>query len=480
MIKPIPDVLIEKKIKSVNAHWQFNKVHERFTKLKKRGFFNLFFPVVTNFELKRAVILMGPRRVGKTVLLFQSIQKILRDKILAPKDMVYFSIDEPLFFSLSLEDFLNKYKKITGEKSLKNKIIFFDEIQYLKNWEVQLKILVDTYPKTKFIVSGSAAGALKHSSHESGAGRFTDFMLPPLTFYEYLNLLDLADSLIISHSKIKESFIAKNIKALNKEFINYLNYGAFPETLRSESIRSNPDKFIKQDIIEKTLLRDLPSIYGINDIQELNKLFNYLAYHTGNEMSYEVLSQSSGVAKNTLKKYIEYLEAAFLIKKLTRINDKGKTFIRANTFKVYLTNPSIYSAIYGVVEASDSVTLGQLVETAIFSQWIHNPSIFTYLHYAKVSQNKGEVDFVHLNKEFKVDSCLEVKWSDQFYLKVKSLNALLSFCKKNHPNQILITTKTKNGSIQVENLSFQFKEAALLCYEIGRNQIVTSNLRQKK
>ena len=66
--------------------------------------------------------------------------------------------------------------------------VFFDEIQYMKNWETHLKSLVDTRANIKAVVSGSAAAALKLKSDESGAGRFTDILLPPLTFYEYLEL----------------------------------------------------------------------------------------------------------------------------------------------------------------------------------------------------------------------------------------------------------------------------------------------------
>jgi len=68
-------------------------------------------------------------------------------------------------------------------------LCFFNEIQYLKNWEVHLKAIVDSYPSVKCMVSGSAAAALRMKSLESGAGRFTEFLLPPLTFYEYLHLL---------------------------------------------------------------------------------------------------------------------------------------------------------------------------------------------------------------------------------------------------------------------------------------------------
>ena len=65
--------------------------------------------------------------------------------------------------------------------------MFYDEVQYLKDWELHLKSLVDTFRSTKFIVSGSAAAALKMKSDESGAGRFHDFSLPPLTFNKYIH-----------------------------------------------------------------------------------------------------------------------------------------------------------------------------------------------------------------------------------------------------------------------------------------------------
>ena len=94
----------------------------------------------------------------------------------------------------------------------------------------------------------------------------------------------------------------REIEELNKEFVNYLNFGGYPEAVFSETIRSDPSQYIKSDIIDKVLLRDLPSLYGISDIQELNRLFTTLAYNSGNEVSLEGLSQSSGVAKNTIKR----------------------------------------------------------------------------------------------------------------------------------------------------------------------------------
>jgi len=71
--------------------------------------------------------------------------------------------------------------------------------------------------------------------------------------------------------------------------------------------------------LDKVLLRDLPQLYGIKDIQELNSLFTLLAFNTAEEVALEPLSKRSGVGKQTIQKYIEYLEAAFLIKRVFRV-----------------------------------------------------------------------------------------------------------------------------------------------------------------
>ena len=245
--------------------------------------------------------------------------------------------------------------------------MFFDEVQYLKEWEVHLKSLVDRESSLKLIVSGSAAAALSLKSQESGAGRFTDFLLPPLTFYEYLELL--GEGALMEETEVggRPLFRAEDLSRLNDHFLHYLNFGGYPEVVFSEAIQANPSRFIKSDIIDKVLLRDLPSLYGISDVQELNKLFATLAFNTAGELSLQDLSMSSGVAKNTIKRYVEYLEAAFLIKVVHRIDESASRFRRARTFKVYLTNPSMRAALFAPVGA-DSPEVGALAETAVFSQ----------------------------------------------------------------------------------------------------------------
>ena len=70
-----------------------------------------------------------------------------------------------------------------------------------------------------------------------------------------------------------------DITKLNKLFIDYINYGGYPEVVFSQRIQENPGQFVRHDIIDKVLLRDLPSLYGITDVQELNSLFTMIAYH---------------------------------------------------------------------------------------------------------------------------------------------------------------------------------------------------------
>lgn len=454
---------VKRKLKLLNPHWLHEAVGTDLRKEKKRKYFDLFFPLVQS-TVNRAIVLMGPRRVGKTVILWQTIQELM-DTGIRPEKIFYVSLDSPLLHTYSLEELVELFIQIFSHDNLKDTVIIFDEIQYLKNWDVQLKVLVDTYINTKFIASGSAASALVRKSRESGAGRFTDFMLPPVTFYEYLDLLDLMESLV--EIEDNELIMPRDIGKLNHEFINYLNFGGFPEAIFNEEIRNDPQRFLRSDIIDKVLLRDLPSLYGILDTQELNRLFSALAYQTGSEISYEKLSQSSGVAKNTLKRYLEYLEAAFLIRTVKRVDNSGKRFKRANYFKVYLTNPSMYAAIYDMVSEEDSSTLGNLVETAIFSQWLHNPSHLMGIYYARWKGGKGEVDLVHLDDKLKIDYCLEVKWSDRHVSNLDELKNLIYFCERNKVPTANVTTKSIFKTITTRKVKIFFVESAIQCLVVG-------------
>jgi predicted AAA+ superfamily ATPase len=437
---------------------------------KPRAYLDLFLPLVREISVRRAVVLMGPRRVGKTVMIHHTIQGLL-DAGVPPRQICYFSVDNPIYNTLSLEKYLHYYAEAVGLDYQQEQIfVFFDEVQYLRNWEIHLKTLIDTYPNIKAVASGSAAAALRLKSQESGAGRFTDFLLPPLTFYEYLLLLqedDLArDRGGIDLFYSEPVFTAEEIDRLNTQFLRYLNYGGYPEVIFSEQIQADPGRFIKSDIIDKVLLRDLPSLYGISDIQELNYLFTTLAFNTADELTLGKLSQNSGVATNTIKRYIEYLEAAFLIRTVHRIDRNGKRFKRANFFKVYLTNPSMRAALFAPVIEGDPA-LPYLAETAIFSQWFHSEAS---LHYARWQD--GEVDMVMLGgPQAGIQWAVEVKWSDRYCKRPEELRSLLQFCVDNHLTNALVTSKTETVTCEIDNVSLRFVPASVYCYTVGYNII---------
>ena len=284
---------IIKRMSIDNPWWITCSIAEDYKEMPSRMYLEEFYPLITDLAVRRAVILMGARRVGKTVMIYHAIDRLIREGV-DPHKIIYVSIDTPIYNNNSLEElFAYARRALKNEENYEGYYVFFDEIQYLKDWEVHLKSLVDTYRKVKFIASGSAAAALKMKSNESGAGRFTDFMLPPLTFFEYLNLQRL-ETIIVSKPTEAVPYDTINIDELNRHFIDYINYGGYPEVVFSEKIRSNPGLYIKNDIIDKVLLRDLPSLYGITDIQELNKLFVHIAFRSSNEFSYEKLATESG------------------------------------------------------------------------------------------------------------------------------------------------------------------------------------------
>jgi len=469
-INVIPTSKRIERLQYENPWWLTGQVQQSYAEMSKRLYFDLFYPFVKETEIKRALVLMGPRRVGKTVMMYHAIQELLKENV-SPQRIFFIGIDNPIYMHLGLEEILFLAKDSVQTDSLEGCFVFFDEIQYLKDWERHLKVLVDLYPKTKFIVSGSAAAALKMQSTESGAGRFTDFMLPPLTFHEYIHLKGLthlvqAKSIVYDEKEIP-FFTTHDYKALNKEFFDYLNYGGYPEVVLSEKIQKDMGRYVKSDIVDKVLLRDLPSLYGIKDVQDLNSFFSYLAYNTGNEFSFERLTQESGIQKEVIKRYLDYLEAAFLIKVIHKIDDNARKFKRITNFKVYLTNPSLRTALFSPIQETDNET-GNMVETAIFSQWMHRENLDLKYARWKMGRSEGEVDIVLIdNKLFKPQWCVEIKWSNRYFNRPQELCSLLHFCNQNKFKATLVTTIDQTGNKTVDDIRITFVPAAIYAYNIG-------------
>ena len=465
-MKVISSERIIEHIREENPWWKPpHEIPITFAEMTPRPYIQMFYKLIQDHAIRRAVVLMGPRRVGKTVMMHHSIQKLMEEGV-PPTKIFYLSVDHPLYHDMALDQFLKIFAEAAPVNLAKDTCYaFFDEIQYMRDWERYLKAIVDRYPNLKCVVSGSAAAALRLKSTESGAGRFTDFLLPPLSFYEYWQLTK-QESLPVQKIGGGGHFIQPtkiDYAHFNEQFVRYLNFGGYPEMSLSPTLQQDPERYVRSDIIDKVLLRDLPSLYGVSDVHELNGLFTQLAHNTGNEVRLEDLASKSGISKTTIRRYIEYLEAAFLIRIVHRVDRNGKRYKRANFFKVYLTNPSLYAGLFTPVSKDDTHELGPLVETAVFSQYLHDAS--QRIHYAR--WDKGEVDFVFLDREFSVTDATEIKWSDRFVDRPGDLKSLIQFCHEKNLSNALITTATKFAVFTYQNIQLQFIPAALHCYMIG-------------
>lgn len=473
MVEKISKSQVLERIQFENYWWRHETIEEDYYQMGRRLYFDIFKPMALDNTVNRAVVLMGPRRVGKTVMLHHTIQELL-DRGVPAQKIIFITVENPVYINIALEELFKYALESLGNQSPENCYVFFDEIQYLKDWEIHLKILVDTYRKTQFIVSGSAAAALKFKSNESGAGRFTDFLLPPLTFYEYIhiNKLDylMVPSTMLWKGSSRSFYDTTNIQLLNEHFVKYINFGGYPEIIFSPQMQKNPGRYIKQDIVDKVLLRDLPSLYGIKDVQELNRLFTTICFNTAHEFDYEDLSRTSGVKKHLIKTYIEYLESAFLVKKISRVNQTGKTFQREVKFKLYLSNPSLYAALFTPVVITNESKMGDLVETAIYAQWMHRD----WFHPYYAHWGKGEVDMVGIDDgTLKPVWALEIKWSNRYAEKPNELKSLIAFCTKNRLSSALVTTIDKKEQQVYKGITLQYVPCATYAYNVGKNTLDT-------
>ncbi len=184
------------RLKFDNPWWEQGKqgkiVYEN---TPRRKYFEPFYQNILDVSIRRAIVLMGSRRVGKTVMVYHSIRTLL-DSGVDEKNILYISLETPIYTGLPLEKILSYFQELFSHGRDAKLFVFFDEIQYLRNWEVHLKSLVDSFPDYRLVATGSAAAALRLKSIESGAGRFSDYVLPPLTFAEYLMFIKREAELI--------------------------------------------------------------------------------------------------------------------------------------------------------------------------------------------------------------------------------------------------------------------------------------------
>jgi hypothetical protein len=155
------------------------------------------------------------------------------------------------------------------------------------------------------------------------------------------------------------------------------------------------------------------------------------------------------------------------VKVLNKVDINAKRLKRITSFKVYLTNPSLRTALFSPISETDS-EMGNMVETAVLSQWMHRETMdLTYARW-KDGRKEGEVDLVLVDdKKFKPVWGVEIKWSNRYYEKPNELKSLIEFCEANKIENALVTSIDRMGQKHINNLNFTFLPISIYCYNIG-------------
>jgi len=449
----------------------------------KRGAFSELMQWIETPPVQRAVLLSGPRQVGKTTLLLQAIEKLLAAGV-PPGNILYATFDHPICKLAGLDAVLEAWRELEP-KADGPEYLFLDEAQFIKDIGTWVKHQVDFF-KTKRIIFTGSATPLIHENQESGLGRWHNIEISTLSFYEYLQLKEVnlpqipTISSIDTLGQITSSEHYKMVEgatALIGHFHEYLIRGGFPQTVLVNSITQS-QRLLREDIVEKALKRDMTALFGVRRILELEQMFIFLCMHDGGIQDTQTISKELGIAKQTVQNFVDLFESTHLIYKLPPFG-YGKEVLRGKN-KIYLSDPAIAPAVLikGKTILENQHALSQCVETAIIGHlWSHcrtNQAKFSYWR----SPKDKEVDLV-----VEIDGIVvpfEVKYQTQavqkrdvpglFELVKQKASIKSGFVVTKAPSDLGLFEESGSDKIYIKI------PAALLCYWLGESEFNQTNL----
>jgi hypothetical protein len=398
-----------------NPHWEEGYYYEF---EKKRALFHVLLQYI---EKRQIIAITGLRRTGKTVLMKQLINWLIREKHIKRQNILYFSFDEK---KAKIDDVIQEYAALAGVDLKKEKVfVFFDEIQKLEGWQEQIKLYYDNFLNLKFIISGSQSLFIRKKSRESLAGRIFSFELPILSFREYLYFVD--KHTLLKNTKMFEDEIKRLlITYMKRSFIEILN--------ESDSVW----KLYLESILDKVIYEDIPAIFPVENPEKLKALVQAVYSNPGMLIKYESLASDFNISSKTLQRYIYYLEQAKLIKKLYNFSKNFLTSEKKSK-KIYITAPCFcfFNESYNISKIAENiVALG------------NNIKFFWR------DSRKNEVDFV-INLNGKPHP-VEVKYKDK--IKRNEIKPLILFMKKFNTETATVVTKGYEASEEIKEKKIQF------------------------
>jgi len=363
---------------------------------------NYFAKIQKYLKTTEIVVLTGVRRSGKTTLLFQIIDDLIRNRQLDPRSILFINCDEPEVTRLDnpLETLLETYRRdVYGGDAA---YLILDEVQTIDGWERWVKSLYDR-KQYSLIVSGSTSYLLDSNLATLISGRYLPVHVYPLDFAEYA---------VFSGEELPHDPVT--LTAAKYRFLNllgeYLREGGFPqvvlgdETIRRDQLAAYYDSIVYRDIVR------------VNEVRNQKALGDLLAYCMTNvtsPYSYRNLREMLGIDIETVKEYLHYAEQAKILFEVPCFSYSPKVQSRNNK-KIYCIDNGLRNA----VSFRFSKDEGRLAENLVFVELMKRG------HEVYYWKKKGEVNFVVKNPDQSL-SAINVSYTDA--LPEREERALLEF-----------------------------------------------------
>ena len=334
-------------------------------------------------EPRRHQVVLGPRRVGKTTVLYQTVRRLI-DNGIDPGRIRWLRMDHPLLLEASLGDLVKGVLGTSGATVESPLFLMLDEVVYADDWDLWLKTFHDERWPVRIAATSSSTTALRRQRHESGVGRWEEQHLLPCPLEEYLGFAG------IPHSTAASTTLADTLAALapgmridpaieaSRTFL--LLVGGFPELLMG-TITTQSDEgtgetvvnhvlesqgVLRSDAVERAVYKDIPQSAGVDNPMMLERLLYVLAGQVTGILSPTNIGQQLGIAQPTLDRYISYLEQAYLVFMLTNYSG-SETAVQRRGRKVYFVDSAVRNAALhrGLAPLNDPIEQGTLLENLV-------------------------------------------------------------------------------------------------------------------
>jgi len=337
--------------------------------------------IINRFGTGKAILLIGPRQVGKTTLF---------NKLLEGKEYLFLNGDDPTVRKLISNPNLEQLKNIIGNY----KIVFIDEAQRIDNIGLTLKLITDQLKSVQLLVSGSSAFELNNQTQEPLTGRKWEYQLYPISWGEFESN--------VGYLKAEQQLELRII------------YGMYPDVINN----FGDEKEILKQLTDSYLYKDLLSYGGIRKPEILEELLRALAFQIGNEVSYNELAQLLGIDKKTVATYIDLLCQAYVVFKLPSFSKNLRNEIKTNQ-KIYFYDTGVRNMIIGDLNPLEvRQDKGNLWENFLIAERLkHNAyksSLAKGYFWRTVQQQ--EIDYVE--EEAGTVTGFEIKWNPKSKVKI--------------------------------------------------------------